>query len=274
MDPIQVALNAVAVPGAAAAVVFFAVRALTKGRGGATGVGPAIAAGFIAAFLAIAGLPTFPPKEAWHWLPFVAVLTAAVGTVEARLSAVVRTGLQLAVLFPAVFAAVPHAERQSDATYAIAVAAFFSTRSLAWLERRGGAGPTLVPVGVTAAAIAVALLVFSGWAILGMLCGALAAATAVCLALGWKFPTHARDAALPASMLVAAAAAGGANYAELPIASAILLAVAPAGGALAVSLLARRGGAVRLMLRAAGGAAIPAGIAVALAAHAAPKFEY
>jgi hypothetical protein len=274
VDPVQTALYAVVVPAAAAAAVLFAVRAATKGRAGATGVGLAIAAGFVASFLAVVGLPSFPPKEAWHWLPVVAAAAAAIGAVEARLHEYVRAAMRVVVVVIAVFGAVPQADRASVPVLAIAVAALVSARSLDALSRLGGPRTALAPVVVTAFAAAVCMLVFSGWIGLGMLCGALAAATGACFVLGLKLPTDARDASLPAAMLLAAAAANGAYYADLPRASAVLLALAPAGGLLTVGLLARRGGPMRLVLRAAGGAAIPAGIAIALAAHAAPKLEY
>jgi hypothetical protein len=176
------------------------------------------------------------------------------------------------VVVLAVFASTPAADRATLGTFAILLAAILSARGLDALSRFGGPGAALAPLAVTTLAAAVSLALFSGWATLGLLCGALTSATAVCLLLGLKFPTQARDASLPAATLLAVIAASGAHFTDppMPPAAAVLLAVAPCGGALAVGLLARRGATLRLVLRAAGGAAIPAGIATAIAAHASP----
>ena len=279
MDPVQAALYAVAVPAAVAAGVLFALHVFTTKRAAATGVGPAIALGFIVAFIGMAGRPAFPPKEAWHWLPFLAAAAAAIGGIEPRIPGFTRRGLRIALLVFAALAVTPPSKRDPAqgelyVSAGTALAALVASRYLEALEKTGGPRAALAPAFVASACAAIALAVFSGSAVLGTLCGAVAAAIGACLVLGWWIPIDARDGSLVAVSLVAMTSLCGAQYATLPAASSILLAVAPAGGALTVGLLARRGGPMRLVLRAAGGAAIPAGIAVAIAAHYAPRFDY
>lgn len=272
MDPVQAALYAVAVPAAVAAAVLFFVRALRKGRALETGAGPAITAGFVAGFLGIAGLPGFPPKETWHWLPFLAVAGTVVGSIEPRMPEMPRRMLRVLLFVAAIVVSSLPKERTSFATIGIAVAGLLAAHGVESLARLGGSRAALLPVCIGAAGAAVALAVFAGWAVLGMLCGALAAATAACLVLGSRVPVDARDAAVPAMVVLAASCAAGTQLAQLPVSSAILLAATPLCGLLAVRLLSWRGADLRLLLRAAGGAAIAAGIAIAVAAMKSPAF--
>jgi hypothetical protein len=272
VDPVQAALYAVAVPAAVAAAVLFAVRALRKGRAGEAGAGPAITAGFVAGFLGIHGLPAFPPSETWHWLPLLAAAAAVAGSIEPRVPELPRRMLRVLLFVAAIVVTSLPNQRTSFATLGTAVAGLLAAHAVESLARLGGSRAALLPVCIAAAGAAVALALFAGSAVLGMLCGALAAATAACLVLGGRVPVDARDAAVPATVVLAASCVAGTQLAELPRSSAVLLAATPLCGLLAVRLLSWRGADLRLLLRAAGGAAIAAGIAVAVAAMKSPAF--
>ena len=272
MDPVQAALYAVALPAVAAAVVLFGVRALNKGRTDATGVGPAIAAGFVVGFLGIAGMPSFPPKETWHWLTFLAMAAAIVGAIELRVPEWPRRLLRALLFVAAMIVVSMPSDRTSLPTIAVAVSGLVALRGVEGLDRLGGSLSALLPVCIGAFGAAVALALFSGWAVLGMLCGALTAAIAACLVVGRKFPVHAKDAMVPATVILATACLNGRHFASLPLESAVLLASTPFGALLAARMLARRGTPARDVVRAACGAAIQAGLAVALAAIDSPAF--
>ena len=272
MDPAQAALYAVAVPAAVAAAVLLALRALRKGRAGAWGAGPAIAAGFVAGFVGIAGMPALPPKETWHWLPLLAAAAAVVGCIEPSVPELPRRLLRVLLFVAAIVVTSLPAQRTSFASVGIAVAGLLAAHGLESLGRLGGARAALLPVCIAAAGAAIALALFAGFAVLGMVCGALCAAAAACLVLAGRVPADARDAVLPATVVLAASCVAGAQLTDLPVSSAFLLAATPLCGLLTVRLLSRRGADLRLVLRAAGGAVIAAGIAVALAAAKSPAF--
>jgi hypothetical protein len=272
VDPVQAALYAVVLPAIAAAAVLVAVRAMNKGRAEATGAGPAIAAGFVVGFLGIAGMPSFPPRERWHWMALLAMAAAVVGAIEVRVPEWPRRLLRALCFVAAMVVISVPSDRTSLPTIAVAVSGIVALRGVEGLDRLGGSLAALLPVCIGAIGAAAALAFFSGWAVLGMVCGALASATAACLVVGRRFPVHVRDAMLPATVILATACLNGRHFASLPLASAVLLASTPIGGLLAARMLARRGTPARDVVRAACGAAIQAGLAVALAAVDSPAF--
>ncbi len=272
MDPVQAALYAVALPALAAAVVLFAVRALNKQHADATGAGPAIAAGLVVGFLGNAGLPGFPPKEAWKWLPYIAMAGAVAGAIEMRVPTPPRWLLRVLLFVVATFVSSPAADRVSLASLGIAAAGLAGLWATGRLERLGGTRAALLPSFIAAFGLALALAVFSGSIVLGSVCGALATAIATCLVLGHRLPVHARDAAVPATLIVTSGALCGFHWAELPVWSALAVAATPVGALFATRLLAQQGTPIRDVLRAAGGAAILSGFAVALAAMKSPAW--
>ena len=102
---------------------------------------------------------------------------------------------------------------------------------------------------------------------LGQLALVFAAGLAVLLAIAWKFGTSMRGAAACAALLLGGLLLNGFFYAELPAASAILLAAAPAIGV--VRLGTWRPGVVRICL-----ALLVAAAAFTLALRASPPLEY
>jgi hypothetical protein len=268
VDPGRALLLAAAVPAVVAAAVFAAVRDASLR------LGLALAAGSVAGFVAIAGVPGFLPVEAWKWLPHVAVAGAAVAVFEGR-GAPVPEGLRWSVrgALCAGAAWVTVLEKSvpwvAGVTAGIALACVVADRA----GRRAPPATFPLTVAIVGAATAGALVV-AGMSVLGQIVGALAAAAGACAVLSGRFPPFATQAAPLASALLSCAALNGVLYAELPWSSAVLLAAAPAGAWLPDAPLGpfRRRWQV-LVLRGIVVAAI-SGTAVALAVAAVPPLEY
>jgi hypothetical protein len=244
----------------------------TVGRGRGAVAGLAVAAGFVAAYLAILGPPPFPPVSAGHKIAYVVVAAAAIGLaldLTAARPLLARLVLAVAGVAAAAWllgARLDLADRASLIWPAAPVAA-------AWLlvlwrletARRKGASAAVILAVAAAAAAAVAL--FGRSASIAQLCAALAAATAGYALLPWLAPGGGCGRA--------ATAAGGAAF--LALATQMVAFTAAAPWALLVLLAAfladRRAGrlaatGVRRLLEpvpVAFAAAVPAAAAVALA---------
>jgi hypothetical protein len=117
-------------------------------------------------------------------------------------------------------------------------------------------------------------LILSGGLLLGQLAGILSATAATCflLIIAVRAPFLPSGAAAPLSLVCAGLLLSGFFYAELPTASALLLALAPTTALLRVgekSHSQSRALAYRTAL-----VAVPVAIAVVLALHASPPLDY
>lgn len=261
-----------------AAVV--AVTALVGGRTLAVGWALGVAAGFVVGFHATTGWPAVPPRESHQWLLVVLLPVAVVVTALAVGPGVPRWlpwGLRVAVAFggPAVLL-------QSYLRYTWSMrdaAVWLVGLGMAWLvlwallmrlsPRRsvGAALPWALVLVAGATGLTIAL---SGSQTLGQyglaLAGALAGGAAV--ATLWRRALPAVGAIDVATVLLAGLWLNGVFYAELTWLNAALLAVSPAMLWLGEVGPFRGGRPWRQVTARLVGVAVPAGLAVALAALA------
>ena len=115
-----------------------------------------LAVGVVAGFFCVAGVPKFPPPEAWQWMPTIAALAAVVGLAE-RGASWTRWPLRAAV---AVFAAWVTDLDRTPLRIAAAVASLLLVcAALDGVARRGGTRTLLAAILVVAgAAVAVAVV--------------------------------------------------------------------------------------------------------------------
>jgi hypothetical protein len=271
MDPAGMALYVVAIPAVVAAVALFLARRLR--RGDATPLWPGVAAGFAAGYLGVGGLPRGMPVEAWHWLLPIAVLGAVAGanyaweTIPARL----RVAPWIVVVGFTVWTSL--VKRPPEAVVGYSAAAFFLGWTLDGAARRTGAATFLAVVLVVAVATAVSLVV-SGTMLIGQLAGALAAATGACLVLASRLRAAPRSAVPLVAALLVALWMNGILFADLPIASAALLATAPLACWSADVVLAKRLAPLPMTIARLAVAVLFAGAGVAVAVQAAPPLDY
>lgn len=273
MDPAQIALWAAAAPAAAAVAALLVARALGA-AGSMKTAAWAVALGYVAGHAGLEGIPLRVPVESWRWLPAFAVLGAAVATFETRISLAaffLGPALRVAVALFVAWACVLSRTVLWIGVVAAGVYLLMGTLELA--AKRSDAPPATLVVAVVAGATAVALF-FAGTLRVAALAGALTAASgAVCIARRW-LPSEPRGVVFPAALLLAGMLLNGVLLAEMPIPTAVLLALAPLGTELADqfagrAMSPRKATTLRLVAVAA-----LAGLAVALAAHAAPPTDY
>jgi hypothetical protein len=248
MAPPLLALLAAAVAAAAAAGTY----RLSRRREGGTPAGPALAAGVVAAFVVVGGLPKGLPAEAWQWLPPFALLAGGLGLVPDPWG---RRAVVPALALGLVLATVP--ERTFVAVGGLLLGFLALAEVVRGAALRAGPRPLL-------AALAVASLVVSGWMLLGQAAGGLAAAAGAVFLLAGRSPASAGSAVAAGTLLLGGLLLDGSLYAELPRASAVLLAGALLGAWIPFRSSIARVGAVALLAAAA--------VAVALAAS--PPMDY
>jgi hypothetical protein len=226
MDPIHIAIFAAALPAAASAAVFLLLRRLRRGGDTPTDAGPAVALGFVAGFIGVAEFPSFPILDAWKWLFFIGLAGGVLAVIALRVSdppEAIRWTLRAALAAFAAWATV------GGKSAAWILGAFAATLALVWcsdgLARRAGASTFLATMLVVATATAVAVGV-SNFAMLGQAAGGLCAALGACLVLSWFLPAAVRGAVAVVAVLLATITLNGHVYADLPVASAALLAAA------------------------------------------------
>jgi len=272
VNPVLLALLAAAVAAAAAAGTWLLARRIARGRGEGSAAGPALAAGYVAGHLVVAGPPRIPPAEAWQWLLPLAVAGALLGAAGDRLSR--RDPWWRWGLFPAVVLAalgVTLQERTALALGGYGLGFVLLREVLGGAARIAGPRPFLAALAGTSAATA-GSLVISGWMLLGQAAGGLAAAAGAAFLLAGRFPAAAGSAVPVAALLLGFLCLDGVLYAELPRAAALLLAAAPLGAWAPVpgrEARPLRAAAVRVAL-----VALLAGAAVAVAVVASPPMDY
>jgi len=268
VDPVRAGLLAALLPAVVAAVVLLALRLIRRGAPDAAAVGPALAAGFVATFLAVAGVPRFPPTDAWKWLPFTAALAAAAGFGE-RGAPWIRWTTRAAV---AAFAAwVTDVERTGLRVAAAVAGVLVVAAAFDGVARRAGTR-TLLATFVVVATATSATLFITGTANLGMASGALAAAAGASFVLAGPLNVSPAGAATVASTVFAALWLNGVILAETPLASALLLAASPFAAWTPVPAAVER--PARAAIARTALVALVAGAAVAVAVVYAPKLEY
>jgi hypothetical protein len=243
----------------------------------------AIGAGYVAGHVLAAGWPPFPPRNATHWLFWFAVI----GVIAAAADALVRPKGTIRLVTWAIICTIAcRLILQPKFSYAwsaaegwlrvvaIGLGVVVLTCCLDLVERRPFGTATLFSVTTVLCGGACVALILSGSLLLGQLACILTAIAATCflLIIAVTAPFRPSGAAAPLSLICAGLWLTGFFYAELPAASALLLALAPAIALLPVGKESHSQSRV-LAYRIAFVAA-PVAIAVVLALHASPPLDY
>jgi hypothetical protein len=242
----------------------------------------AIGVGYIAGHVLAAGWEPFPPRSATHWLFWFAVI----GAIAAAADALVRPKGRIRLLTWAIICTIacrlilqPKFSYAWGAVegwlwvFAITLGVVGLTSTLKLIERRPFGPATLFSVTAVLGAGTCIALMLSGSLLLGQLAGVLTAIAAICflLIIAVKAPFHPSGAVVPLILLCAGLWLSGFFYAELPAASALLLAFAPASALLPVG---KENSPWRTLACRIAIIAVPVAIAVALAFQASPPLDY
>jgi hypothetical protein len=243
----------------------------------------AIGAGYVAGHVLAAGWSLFPPRHATHrlfWFAVIGVIAAVVDalvkpkiTIRLVTWAIICTIACRLILQPKFSYAWSAAEGWLR-VFAIALGVVVLTCCLDLVERRPFGAATLFSVTTVLCGGTFIALILSGSLLLGQLACILSAIATTCflLTIAARAPFHPSGAAAPLSLVCAGLWLSGFFYAELPAASALLLALAPAISLLPVgkeSYSQSRVLAYRIAF-----VAVPVALAVVLALHASPPLDY
>lgn len=282
MQLLKQMLPSAALAAAVAAALLFVLAFRWKSASRCAGA-IATGAGYVAGHMLAAGWPPFPPRNATHWLFWFAVIgvIAAVadalirpkGTVRLLTWAIICTMACRLILQPK-FSYAWNAAEGWLRVFAIALGVVILTCCLDLVERRPFGTATLFSVTTILCGGAFIALILSGSLLLGQLACILSAIAATCflLIIAVTAPFHPSGAAAPLSLVCAGLWLTGLFYAELPAASALLLALAPAIALLPLgkeSYSQSRVLAYRIAF-----VAVPVALAVVLAYHASPPLDY
>jgi len=242
----------------------------------------AIGVGYIAGHVLAAGWPPFPPRSATHWMFWFAVT----GVIAAAAEALVRPkGTIRLVTWTIICTIACRQILQPKFSYAWGVvegwlwvfAIALGVVALTWcLDRieRGPFGPaTLFSVTTVLCAGTCIALMLSGSLLLGRFAGVLTAiaATLSLLIIVMPAPFDPSGAPAPLSLVCAGLWLSGFFYAELPPASALFLALAPAGALLPLGK--ETYSLWRVLVFRTAFVAVPVVIAVAIALRASPPLD-
>ena len=268
----------------AAAVVAVLLFVFARWRKTASRCAGAIAsgAGYVAGHVLAAGWPPFPPRAATPWLFWFAVIgiiTAVAdalvrpkGTVRFVAWAIICTIACRLILQPK-FSYAWSATEGWLRVFAIALAIVVLTFCLDLVERSPFGTARLFSVMTVFCGGACVALILSGSLLLGQLACILCTTVATCfvLIIAGRAPFHPSGAAAPLSLVCAGLLLSGFFYAELPTASALLLALSPAMALLRVGKKSHSQS--RALAYRAALVAVPVAIAVVLALHASPPLD-
>ena len=281
MQLLNLMVPSAAVAAAVAALLLFVFARWWKGASRCAGA-IAISAGYLAGHVLAAGWSPFPPRHATHWLFWFAII----GVVSAVADALVRPKGAIRLLTWAIICTVacrlilqPKFSYGWSAVegwlrvFAIALGVVVLTCCLDLVERRPSGTATLFSVATVLCGGTCVALILSGSLLLGQLACNLSAIAAACFLLIIAMaPFQPSGAAAPLSLVCAGLWLSGFFYAELPSASAMLLALAPA-----VALLPSGTGdhfPSRVVAYRIAFVAIAVAIAVMLALHTSPPIDY
>lgn len=277
----QMAPSAVLAAAVAAVLLFVFARWRKTASRGAGAI--AIGAGYVAGHVLAAGWSPFPPRHATHWLFWFAVI----GVIAAAADAFVRPKGTVRFVAWAIICTIacrlilqPKFSYAWSATegwlrvFAIALAIVVLTFCLDLVERSPFGTARLFSVMTIFCGGACVALILSGSLLLGQLACILSTTVAQCfvLIIAVRAPFHPSGAAAPLSLVCAGLLLSGFFYAELPTASALLLALSPAMALLRVGKKSHSQS--RALAYGAALVAVPVAIAVVLALHASPRLDY
>ena len=282
MQLLKQMLPSAALAAVVAAALFFIFARWWKSASRCAGA-IATGAGYVAGHMLAAGWPPFPPRNATHWLFWFAVI----GVIAAAADALVRQkGTVRLVTWAIICTIACRLILQPKFSYAwsaaegwlrliaIALGVVVLTCCLDVVERRPFGAATLFSVTTILCGGACIALILSGTLLLGQLACILSAIAATCffLIIAVTAPFHPRGAAAPLSLVCAGLWLSGFFYANLPAASALLLAFAPAIALLPVGKDGRSQS--RVLAYRTAFVAVPVVVAVVLALHASPPLDY
>jgi hypothetical protein len=275
-------LPSAALAAAVAVALLFAFACWWKSASRCAGA-IALGTGYVAGHMLAAGWAPFPPRHATQglfWFAVIGVMAAAADalvrpkrTVRLVTWAIVCTIACRLILQPKFSYAWSAAEGWLR-VFAIALGVVVLTCCLDLIERRPFGMATLFSVTTVLCGGTCVALMLAGSLLLGQLACVLIAIASTCflLVIAVKAPFHPGGTAAPLSLVCAGLWLSGFFYTELPPASALLLAFAPAMALLPVgkeSPTQSRVLGCRIAL-----VAVPVAIAVLLAFHASPPLDY
>ena len=282
MQLLKQMLPSAALGAAVGGVIFFILARCRWKSANRCPAAIAIGAGYIAGHALAAGWAPFPPHSATHWLFWFAVI----GSIAAAADSIVRPkGTIRFVLWATICTIACRFILQPKFSYAwsaaegwlwvvaFAVGLVVLTCFLDRIERRPFGPATLFSVTTVLGTGTCVALMLSGSLLLGQLACVLTAIAATCFSLiiAGTTPVPPTGAVVPLSLVCSGLWLSGFFYAELPAASAVLLAVAPSLGLLPVG---RKGQSRWLELACRTGlVALPVVVAVVLAFQASPPLE-
>jgi len=280
MQLLKQMLPSAALAAAVAAALFFVVARRWRRASRCAGA-IAIGAGYIAGHVLVAGCAPFPPRSATHWLFWFAVI----GVIGAAADALVRPNGRIRLVTWAIICTTAcrlilqpkfsYAWNAAEGwlwVFAIALGVVDLTCCLDLIERRPFGPATLFSVATVLCAGTCLALILSGSLLLGQLACVLIAIAVTCfLLITVTGPFHPGGAAVPLSLVCAGLLLSGFFYAELPAASALLFALAPAGALLP---LGKESSPWRTLALRTASVGVPVAIAVALAFQASPPLAY
>jgi hypothetical protein len=242
----------------------------------------ALAIGYAGGHVVTAGWPAFPPSEATQWLPYFALATMFLAVLDVFLRP---AGSLRALIWILCCAGLLRMLLKPKFQYGwslpegilwiagLAAGMLVLGSSLDAAVRRDSTSSSLVLTIVACGTSATLML--SGSMLLGLLAMVLAAALGAILVVAFLFPNAVEGrGAVPVTVaLLASFWLSGYFYAELPPASALLLAAASFPALLLISLSEKVPSWKDLLLRASL-VIIPVAISVLLAIHASPPLDY
>ncbi len=279
-------LLGMALPAVVSGTVLLAAwRRRTPLVGGTWSGAIALSIGYVAGHIGVAGLPPFPPTEATQWLAYLALAGMGLGLVDTlyqKNPAWLRWGLRLLLAGAVVWLLLrPVFEHTWGPAKGIVWMVALGVTLLAFwgqlealAERQPGAGLPLLLLIVTAASSAILLV--SGSALLGQLCGALTAVIGASLVVAWRAPTFSLSRGAPpvVSVLLGGLWLNGYFYAEAPLTSLLLMALSPTAVWVGQTERVQRLAPWQANLVRVGAVLIPAALAVIVAVQASPPLTY
>lgn len=237
MDPVQIILLGLLLPACVAGTAL-ALALLTRKEGSVPALGWAIALGFGVSYVVMLGW-TWPPREATHWLAYIALAGAAASTLEAQTTRFlwpILVRLLVCAGAVALLLRLPLQHTWSPAEGALLVAIVAGVITLAWtladaLARRERSSASAFLLGLNAAAAGAALLL-AGNAKGIQLAAALGAGILVWWVFAQRFESlrSTRGGVGVPILMIGALVTIGTFLADMPRATAILLVLAPVGG--------------------------------------------
>lgn len=282
MQLLKQMLPSAALAAVVAAALLFVFARWWKGASRFAGA-VAIGAGYVTGHVLAAGWSPFPPRHATHWLFWLAVT----GVIAAVADALVRPKRTVRLVIWAIICTIAcrlilqpkfsYAWSGGEGwlrVFAIALGVVALTCCLDLVERRPFGAVTLFSVATVLCGGACVALILSGSLLLGQLAGILGGVAAACflLIIAVRAAFHPSGTAAPLSLVGAGLGLSGFFYAELPAASALLLALAPCLALLPVGKEIHSQS--RVLAYRIAFIAVPVAIAVVLALHASPPLDY